>query len=303
MLRSEYHIQCVEDRGNLDRELYPSRRKADPAISSKLVRMRRYNESGSRVCQFQKFGNDGHPFNAPDVPRSFKRIIRFRLMIYVPGIIWEANTDLDYVLTEDFDLPNLYRDILKIFHLCSEAKGTITRHEAFTKELSTELSHVLCGPLAVPDSTLLGGCTTMLTDFLVSLRDLNPVEMKAYTLDQSFLLPTIQLAAMYESHRDDRANLFSRIQRLQNEHTDGLRPSGGKYLPTLEAIFEEQKIWQRFMTPKPPEQSSTALQPRDETSGLYGKPARRKATKREKRKESSWLRDMAFRSRPGNPGQ
>ena len=127
--------------------------------------------------------------------------------------------------------------------------------------------------------------------------------MKAYTLDQSVLLPTIQLATMYESYRDDRPNLFSRIQQMQNAHTDRLRISGGECLPTLEAIFEEHKIYQHFMAPKPPEQFSRALQPRDETSGLYGKPARRNATMSEKRKERSWLQNMAKKNRPGNPGQ
>lgn len=261
-------------------------------------------EMAKHVCQSQIFGNPGHRLDIPDVP-GFKRIIRFRLMVYVPGVLWRANTDLDYILTEDLDLPNLYRDILKIFHLCNEVNGTITRHEALTKEASDEVSNVLCGLLApIPHCTLPHGCKMTLTDLLVKLRGQNPDDMKAYTLDQSFLLPTIQLATMYESYRDDRENLFSRIQDMQNEHTDKLRLSGGKYLPTLEAVFEEHKIWQHFMKPMPKQESSrAALQPRDATSGLYGKPARRKATKREKRKERFWLQDMTFRNRPGDPGQ
>lgn len=261
-------------------------------------------EMAKHVCQSQIFGNPGHRLDIPEIP-SFKRIIRFRLMVYVPGILWKANTDLDYILTEDLDLPNLYRDILKIFHLCSEVTGTIVRHDALTKEASAEVSHVLCGPLAdIPHSTLSDGCKLTLTDLLATLRSQNPDDMKAYTLDQSLLLPTIQLATMYESYRDDRENLFSRIQEMQNGHTDKLRLSGGKYLPTLEAVFEEDKIWQHFMKPRPKQESSSAaLQPRDATSGLYGKPSRRKATKREKRKERFWLQDMAFRNRPGNPGQ
>lgn len=260
-------------------------------------------EMAKHVCQSQKFRNPGHRLDISDVP-SFKRIIRFRLMIYVPGVPWKANTDLDYILTEDFDLPNLYRDILKIFHLCREVNGTIVRHEARTKEASAEVSNVLCGPLGhVTESNLSDGCTMTLTDLLIELRNQNSVDMKAYTLNQSVLLPIIQLATMYESNRDDRENLFSRIQELQNGHTDRLRVSGGKHLPTLEAIFEEHKTWQHFMTPKPPEPSSGPLQPRDETSGLYGKSATRKSTMGEKRKEKLWLQDMAFRSRPGNPSQ
>ena len=261
-------------------------------------------EMAKHVCQSQIFGNPGHRLDIPDVP-SFKRIVRFRLMVYVPGVLWRANTDLDYILTEDLDLPNLYRDILKILHLCNEVNGTITRHEALTKEASAEVSNVLCGPLApISHCTLPHGYKTTLTDILVKLRSQNPDDMKAYTLDQSLLLPTIQLATMYESYRDDRENLFSRIQEMQNGHTDKLRLSGGKYLPTLETVFEEHKIWQLFMKPRPKQESSrAALQPRDATSGLYGKPARWKATKREKREERFWLQDMAFRNRPGNPGQ
>ena len=261
-------------------------------------------EVTKHVCQSRIFGNPGHRLNIPDIP-SFKRIIRFRLMVYVPGVLWKANTDLDYILTEDLDLPNLYRDILKIFHLCSEVIGTIARHDALTKEASAEVSNVLCGPLAdIPHCTLPDDCQMTLTELLAKLRSQNPNDMKAYTLDQSLLLPTIQLATMYESYRDDRENLFSRIQEMQNGHTDKLRLSGGKYLSTLEAVFEEQKIWQHFTKPRPEQESSrAALQPRDATSGLYGKPARRQATKREKRKERFWLQDMAFRNRPGNPGQ
>ena len=128
-------------------------------------------EMAKHVCQSQIFRNPGHRLDIPDVP-SFKRIIRFRLMIYVPGILWKANTDLDYILTEDFDLPNLYRDILKIFHLCSEVEGTIAKYEALTQEASAGVSNVLCGPLGpVTDSNLSDGCTVTLTDLLVELRN------------------------------------------------------------------------------------------------------------------------------------
>ena len=274
-------------------------------------------EMTKHACRSRTFGNPGQRLDIADVP-SFKRIIRFRLMIYVPGVLWKANSDLDYIMTEDFDIPNLYRDILKIFHLCCEVSGTITRYEALARKTAAEVSNVLCGPLAlipdsidpdadktalVPDLTIPNSQTMTLTQFLVKLRNQNPVTTKAYTLDQSLLLPTIQLAAMYESYCEDHQKLFSRIQQMQNGHTDKLGLSGGECLGTLETLFEENKIWQHFMEPKPPQQSSKALQPRDETSGLYGKPARRKATARRERKERSWLEDMAFRDRPGNPGQ
>ena len=260
-------------------------------------------EMAKHVCQSQMFHNPGRRLRIPGV-MSFQRIIRFRLMVYVPGVLWKANNELDYILTGDHDLPNLYRDILKIFHLCSDVIGTITRHKTLTKEASAKVSRVLCGPLApIPESDFPDGRPITLTHLLVNLRDRNTSNVKAYTLDQSLLLPTIQLVTMYESFPNDCGGLFSPIQKMQNGHTDKLVLDAEGYLPTLEAVFEDHEIWQHFMAPKPPQESSSVLQPRDETSGLYGKPARRDAMKKEKRKERSWLQDMAFRNRPGNPGQ
>lgn len=116
------------------------------------------------------------------------------------------------------------------------------------------------------------------------------------------LLPTIQLASMYESYRDDRENLSSRIQQLQDGHTDKLGLSGGKYLGTLEHVFEQNGIWQHFMRPKEA-RPAQGLRPRDETSGLYGKPARRAPDRRGKQNEEALLQGKAFRDRPGRPGQ
>lgn len=150
---------------------------------------------------------------------------------------------------------------------------------------------------AIPDENLPDGRTITLNNLLVNLRNLVPDDVKAYALDQSLLLPTVQLATMYESFRDDCGNLSSRIQQMQDGHTDHLALSGGKYLSTLEAVFDRSKVWLQFMTPKLPQELSGALQRRDEISGLYGNPARRKAKKREKQKESNWLQEMAFRNR------
>ena len=259
-------------------------------------------EMAKHICESHHFNTAGHQLDFPDVSR-FKRVIRFRLMIYVPGILWKANSDLDYILTEDFDIPNLYRDILKIFHLCSEMKGIITRHETLTGKIEAEVSNVLCGPLKfIPDSTIPDGDTITLTTLLVELRNQNTVDTKAYTLDQSVLLPTIQLATMYETHCDDQ-ELFSRIQQMQNLHTDRLRLSGEKCLPTLEAIFEKQNIWQHFMTLNIPDTPPRTLQPRNSKSGLYGGQPRKLSSQVEKRKERSFLQKLALRIRPGKPGQ
>ena len=75
------------------------------------------------------------------------------------------------MLTEDLDLPNLYRDILKIIHLCIEVNGTVTKYEALTKRASIEVSNVLCDVLApIPDSNFPDGCLIRLTNLLFNLR-------------------------------------------------------------------------------------------------------------------------------------
>lgn len=111
--------------------------------------MRRRNESGPRNgkarLSISIVSNPGYRLEIPNV-QSFKRITRFGLMVYVPYVLWKADTNLDYILTEDLDLPNLYRDLLRTYHLCREVNGTITRHEDLTEQASIEISNVLCGP-------------------------------------------------------------------------------------------------------------------------------------------------------------
>ena len=102
-------------------------------------------EMAKHVCQSQVLRNPGNRLEIPNV-QSFERIIRFGLKVYVPGVLWRDDTNLDYILIEDLDLPNLYRDLFKIHHLCSEVNGTITRHEDLIEQASIEISNVLCGP-------------------------------------------------------------------------------------------------------------------------------------------------------------
>lgn len=138
---------------------------------------------------------------------------------------------------------------------------------------------------------------------LCLLRDLQPEDVKADTLDKAMLLPTIQIASMYESCWDGRKTLSSRIQQLQNGHADRLGLSGGEYLGTLEHVLEENEVWQPFLRPREAQQPVQELQARDETSGLYGRPARRIPDRREKQNEDLWLQGMAHKDRPGRPGQ
>ena len=224
-------------------------------------------EMTKQRCRSYKFISDGQELNLSNL-RSFRRVIRFHPMIYVPGLIWKADVALDYVMTDQFDFPNLYRDLLKIIHLFSDVRGQITRHAVGNKVLN-ELSHVLCGPVNVPSRTLHEGSMS-LRGLLHALRNESPPNEKAYTLEQTVLLPTIQLAAMYESF--PIVPTISTIQTLQDDHSDRLKLSGAAFLPTLQESFEGLHIWDHFMTEKrktiddPP-----SLEPRDATSGLYGR--------------------------------
>ena len=188
-------------------------------------------------------------------------------MIWVPGLTWKAKNPLDYVLTETFDSPSLYRDLLKIIHLLGDVNGKISRHE-IDLEVQTQLSHFLCGPINLPKNDLQGEVS--LTKLLVALRNVNHSGSKAYTLEQTMLLPTIQLVSLYESFPVTTTK--SRIQTLQNAYSDKLTLSGAALLPVLQDLFEELQIWGSFMRVKPQTTcEEKTLGPRDETSGLYGR--------------------------------
>ena len=225
-------------------------------------------EMAKNICNTHTFANAGHELNIKNMP-FFKLVLRFRLMIYVPGVLWKADTDLDYVMTDEFDLPNLYRDIMKILHLCANVRGNVTRR-TLTLQSQAEISNVLCGPVRVPSDNDLGGSKTI-RELLYFLRSLNPSSMKYYTLEQTLLLPTIQLATIYESFHETPS---PRIATYQNGYTDNLRLSGAAYLGSLERAFEQHGIWDAFMVVKPAQavEDEGVLRPRDETSGLYGRP-------------------------------
>ena len=217
-------------------------------------------------CRTNTFTPEGRELRLRRLP-YLKRMLRFHLMIYVPGLVWRSKTCLDYVLTEELDFPNLYRDLLKIIHLCGDMDGHISRHD-LCADIQTQLSHVLCGPVKLPGPDLQDDMD--LTTLLGKLRVANPGTEKAYTLEQIVLLPTIQLAAMYESFPTDTT--VSRIQTLQDAHTDQLQLSGAAYLHVLEKSFFDLQIWNSFMrakTKSAPEKYE--LKPRDNTSGLYGR--------------------------------
>ena len=116
---------------------------------------------------------------------AFKRIVRFELMTYVPGMAWKADAKLDYILTESLDLPNLYRDVMNIFHLCGHMNGSIVSRQILKKQEKAEVSNILCDPVTIPGESGLPDLPSSLTlvDSLCVLRDLNPPHIKTYTLE------------------------------------------------------------------------------------------------------------------------
>jgi hypothetical protein len=199
---------------------------------------------------------------------SWGGIFRFQLMIYVPGLVWTARQSVDYVRTEqEFDMPNLYRDIFKLLHLCADYEGDLTTHNVPELE-GRQLSNTLCGPIHSFDENKVSKTMTI-GDVLVLLRDANSVGQpspKSYSLEQAILLPTLQLAAMYEA---THARSESAIAVYQDRHIDKPQLSGGgKYLGVLDQVLEREGIWAKFMEPRALTRQPQPLA-RDATSGLF----------------------------------
>jgi hypothetical protein len=110
---------------------------------------------------------------------------------------------------------------------------------------------------------------TTLANFLVLLRVANsegPSSPKCYSLEQAILLPTIQLAVMYE---DSHARAESVISTYQSQHIDRLQLSGGgKWLNVLNEALEREGVWGKFMRPRETTEQTWSLA-RDATSRLY----------------------------------
>ena len=114
---------------------------------------------------------------------------------------------------------------MKIIHLCANVRGPITRRN-LTPQSQAEISNVLCGLVRVPKDDDPRDSIT-LRELLCIIRSLNPPSMIYYTLEKTLLLPTIQLATMYESFHE---TLNPRIVTYQNTFTDRLRLSDAAYL-------------------------------------------------------------------------
>lgn len=217
------------------------------------------------ICQDHQFADIGQALRIPN-HCLFRRSIRFHLMIYVPGVLWKADSHLDYIMTDGFNIETLYRDILKIFHLCANVTGVVSRHAVEDQE-SAELSQLLCGPVDILPKCLDGRMT--LGNLLLAFRDLPEPRPKAFTSEQAMLLPTIQLSAIWESVDD--GSTASIIQTYKGAHSDQMALSGAAYLNTLAKVFETQRIWEHFMMAKGPNENHV-VKPRDNNSGAYGRP-------------------------------
>jgi hypothetical protein len=204
-------------------------------------------------------------------------LVRFPICIYVPGLMWKSNTPVDFALPQSFDIESLIRYVIKLLHVCMDHEGTITYHDV-DSQTSIDLSHVLCGPIAQPaiDRKFDTASTPTLRQLLEGLRDNKAnTACSKYSLEQSVLLPTATLCAIYDRYaRDTFAPGGDNIQRLQSRHVDHLALSGAPFLPTLEREFEKLGVWSDILGMElrdmEGEEAFTAnAKRRDERSGDY----------------------------------
>ena len=129
------------------------------------------------------------------------RLVRFRMAIYVPGLVWPSDQWVDFALSTDFDLEHLVRLIVKLLHICMDHEGNFDLHEV-DPATSAKLSHVLCGPVADVSASFnhLQGSKVSLRQVLSLLRDHPSCEhTNKYALKQAVLLPTVIMASIYET--------------------------------------------------------------------------------------------------------
>ena len=86
-------------------------------------------EIANNVCRTQRFRGEVQAlYSGGDGPPSLRQLIRSKVMIYVPGLLSEADEYLDYIVTDGISLEGLYRDLLKIIHMCGTFRGSCQRH-------------------------------------------------------------------------------------------------------------------------------------------------------------------------------
>lgn len=200
------------------------------------------------------------------------RLVRFKMAIYVPGLVWKATQSVDFALPSEFDLESLVRHVMKLLHVCMDHEGMVTYHSV-DREKSVELSHVLCGPIADPPVNVDFGkaTTTTLRSVLTALRDNEEnSQTSKFSLEQAVLLPTVTVACIYDRWMHGIG--YDEIERVQKRHIDGLGLSGQAFLGTMEKEFDRLKLWDDFMVEKGPadgEGDQETLLPRGASSGEY----------------------------------
>jgi len=207
-------------------------------------------------------------------------IARIRLAIYVSGLVWKSHHYLDLALSPEFSFG---RYVVKILHVCIDQPGEVTRHN-LSEKAATELSHVLCEPIAdppLPEGFVYEGAT--LREVLEGLRD-NPDSKKervgrSFSVEQALLLPAVMIASVYDKsmYKQGSPSTGHQIQALQDRHMDKLRLSGAEWLPTIQREFERLQVWDHFTVKvekkrklSESDEAEYGLLLRDATSGSYG---------------------------------
>ena len=73
------------------------------------------------------------------------RLVRFRMAIYVPGLVWHGDQWADFALSKDFDLEHLVRLIIKLLHICTSAR--ITRVTSTCTKSACHFAETITCPL------------------------------------------------------------------------------------------------------------------------------------------------------------
>lgn len=153
-------------------------------------------EMGRRVAKDKALKIESHELFGD----RWLRIIRFRMIIYVSGLVWENKAIVNFVLSLHFTFDNLLGLIIQLLHVYMDQKEDITRHD-ISSRTSIKLSHVLCGLIVNPPVDLASfknQPALTLQQLLTAFHD-NKTNAKdsKFTLEQAVFLPTTTLACIY----------------------------------------------------------------------------------------------------------
>jgi len=169
--------------------------------------------------------------------RTWTFVVRFRLVIYLPGIVFRSDELVDFAVETVLTLDHIMRNSLKLLHACMDQRGTITMSSIADKD-RLPLSGILNGPIANLKSVETKGIRT-LRELLGCL----PPE----SFHQVILMPAAMICAIYDkfhfSEGEGRGLGF-----LQKRFVDGLiLGARGDHLQNLEDDMEKVNVWDGFM--------------------------------------------------------